>query len=146
MRKRRSPWAIVHFLIGLVCALVSVSTAAYATRVDDLIPIVLCGVPGLVLTVRAPIYGVSFGPAGLKYSGLLRARSYTWSEVERVEHAKAAGTLFSSDLPELVLADGRTDQLPLLAGYGFSSKANRRVESLVADMERARAAASPSPA
>ncbi|MFF2147436.1 hypothetical protein [Kitasatospora sp. NPDC058190] len=141
MQKRRSPWAIAYFLIGLVCVLISVSTAAYATRVDDLIPIVLAGIPGLVLTVRAPMCGASFGPAGLKYSGLLRARSYTWSEVERVECATVPGTLFSSDLPELVLADGKSDQLPLLAGYGWGSKANRRVESLVADMEEARAAA-----
>ncbi|MBO1414657.1 hypothetical protein [Streptomyces sp. FH025] len=126
-------------------ALISISTAAYATRVDDLIPIVLCGVPGLVLTVRAPMYGVSFGPAGLKYSGLLRGRSYTWSEIERVECATTPGTLFSSILPELVLADGKSDQLPLLAGYGFGSKVNKRVEALVADMERARAAVSPSP-
>ncbi|MFJ9839736.1 hypothetical protein ACIRYZ_04585 [Kitasatospora sp. NPDC101155] len=124
-----------------MCVLVSVSTAAYATRVDDLIPIVLTGIPGLVLTVRTPMYGVSFGPAGLTYSGLLRARSYTWSEVERVESATVPGTLFSSDLPELVLADGKSDQLPLLAGYGRGSKVNKRVESLVADMERARAAA-----
>ncbi len=141
MQKRRSPWAIVYFLIGLVCALTAVSTATYATRVDDLIPIVLTGIPGLVLTLRTPMYGVSFGPTGLRYSGLLRARSYTWSEVAKVEYATVPGTLFSSDLPELVLADGKSDQLPLLAGYGRGSKVNKRVESLVADLERARTAA-----
>ncbi|MFJ9771434.1 hypothetical protein ACIRVF_09330 [Kitasatospora sp. NPDC101157] len=140
-QKRRSPWVIAYFLIGLVCVLVAVSTAAYATRVDDLIPIVLTGVPGLALTLRAPMYGVSFGPTGLKYSGLLRARSYSWSEVEKVERATVPGTLFSSELPELALAGGRSDQLPLLAGYGRGSKVNKRVETLVADLERARAAA-----
>ncbi|MFD8708417.1 hypothetical protein ACFV1W_38545 [Kitasatospora sp. NPDC059648] len=58
-----------------------------------------------------------------------------------MEHATLPGTLFSSELPELVLSDDGSGQLPLLAGYGWGSKTNRRVESLVADMESARAAA-----
>ncbi|MFE3876793.1 hypothetical protein ACFXPX_20685 [Kitasatospora sp. NPDC059146] len=141
MQKRRSPWAVAYFLIGIVCALVAISTAAFANRVDDLIPIVLTGVPALFLTVRAPMYGVSFGPKGLKYSGLLRARSYEWSEIERVECATLPGTLLSSDLPALVLVGGKSDQLPMLAGYGSGSTVNRRVEALVADIEKVRAAA-----
>ncbi|MFF3004165.1 hypothetical protein ACFVTF_15320 [Kitasatospora sp. NPDC057940] len=141
MQKRRSPWALAYFLIGLVCALIAASSAAFSTRVDDLIPIVLAGVPGLVLTLRSPVYGVSFGADGVKYCGLLRARSYAWSEVREVRSATVPGTLFSSGLPELVLADGKSDQLPLLAGYGWGTKANRRVEDLVAELERARASA-----
>lgn len=59
MQKRRSPWALAYFLIGLVCALIAASSAAFFTRVDDLMPIVLAGVPGLVLTLRSPVHGVS---------------------------------------------------------------------------------------
>ncbi|MER6303223.1 hypothetical protein ABT247_27190 [Kitasatospora sp. NPDC001539] len=144
MQKRRSPWVVVHLLIGLVLVLVSVSSAAFASRVDDLIPIVLTGIPGLVLVIRAPMFGVSFGAAGVTYSGLLRARSYTWQEVEAVRSATVSGTLFSSDVPELVLTDGNSDQLSLLAGYGRGEKVNERVRSLVADLEKARTAALPS--
>lgn len=43
MRKRRTPWAIVHLLVGLLCLLTSVSVAASSTKVDELIPIVLFG-------------------------------------------------------------------------------------------------------
>ncbi|WP_327674819.1 hypothetical protein [Kitasatospora sp. NBC_00458] len=144
MRKRRTPWALAYLLIGLVCLLIAVSVAASATRVDELIPIVLAGVPGLVLTIRAPMYGVSFGDAGVKYSGLLNSRSYTWSEVREVRSAVVSGTLFSSDVPELVLASGRTDQLPVLAGYGWGAETNLRVEQLVAELEKARTSAVPS--
>ncbi|MFF4381141.1 hypothetical protein [Kitasatospora sp. NPDC001547] len=64
MRKRRNPWALAYLLAGLLLLLVAVAVAATAARADDLVPIVLTGVPGLVLTVRAPMYGVSFGGAG----------------------------------------------------------------------------------
>lgn len=144
MQKRRNPWAIVYFLIGLGCLLCTVSVAAYASRVDDLIPLLAFGVPGLVLTVRAPMSGVAFGGTGVKYSGLLRSRSRTWSEIREVRPAVVSGTLLSSDLPELHLASGETDQLPLLAGYRFGNTPNRRVERLVAALEEARlSAASP---
>lgn len=75
MQKRRSPWALAYFPIGLVCALIAASSAAFFTRVDDLMPIVLAGVPGLVLTLRSPVHGVSFGADSVKYCGLLRARA-----------------------------------------------------------------------
>ncbi|MFJ9446269.1 hypothetical protein ACIRRH_31080 [Kitasatospora sp. NPDC101235] len=143
MRKRRNPWALAYLLIGLVCLLIAVAVAADATRVDDLIPIVLGGVPGLVLTVRAPMFGVSFGDAGVKYSGLLNSRSYTWSEIQEVRPAVVSGTLFSSDVPELLLASGKIDQLPMLAGYGWGNTPNRRVEQLVTELEEARLSAPP---
>lgn len=72
----------------------------------------------LVLTLRTPVYGASFGADGVKYSGLLRAHSSSWPEVQAVKCATVSGTLFSSDVPELVLA-----------------------ASLVADIEKARASA-----
>ncbi|MFG2910299.1 hypothetical protein ACGF13_35275 [Kitasatospora sp. NPDC048286] len=141
MHKRYNPWALVYFLIGLVLLLVGVSGVAYATRLDDLIPILGAGVPGLVLTVRAPIYGVAFGDAGVKYSGLLKSRSYTWPEIQEVRPAVVTGTLFSSDVPELLLASGNIDQLSMLAGYGWGNTPNRRVEQLVAELEKARLSA-----
>lgn len=143
MQKRRNPWALAYLLVGLVCLLIAAGGVANATRVDDLIPIVLCGAPGLVLTVRAPMFGVSCGNAGVKYSGLLNSRSYTWSEIQEVRSAVVSGTLFSSALPELLLTSGGTDQLPMLAGYGATSRPNRRVEHLVTELEEARAFAFP---
>ncbi|CAN3979932.1 hypothetical protein KPATCC21470_2568 [Kitasatospora purpeofusca] len=144
MRKRRTPWAIVYLLVGLLCLLTSVSVAASSTKVDELIPIVLFGVPGLVLTFRAPMFGVSFGASGVKYSGLLKSRSYAWSEVQEVKCAVVTGTLFSSDLPELVLVSGKVDQLPMVAGYGAGGRTpNKRVERLVTELEATRTSALP---
>lgn len=95
----------------------------------------------MVLTIRAPIFGVSFGERGVQYSGLLRGRSYTWPEIQEVRSAVVPGTLFSADVPELALASGGTDQLPMLAGYGWGRKTNKRVGRIVTRMERARIAA-----
>ncbi|MFF2660296.1 hypothetical protein ACFVUH_23440 [Kitasatospora sp. NPDC058032] len=142
MRKRRTPWAVLYGLIGAVFLLIAVSMTAFFARVDDLIPIVLCGVPGLVLTFRAPIFGVSFGSAGVKYSGLLVSRSYAWSEIEEVRSVVVSGTLLSSSLPELVLTSGKAQQMPMLAGYAGDDARNGRVERLVADLDRARTGAS----
>ncbi|MFF2745744.1 hypothetical protein ACFVVA_09390 [Kitasatospora sp. NPDC058048] len=141
MRKRRNPWALAYFLVGLVFLLIAVAVAATATRVDDLIPIVLGGVPGLMLTIRAPMYGVAFGDTGLKYSGLLNSRSYTWAEIQEVRSAVVSGTLFSSTVPELLLISGKIDQFPMLAGYGSGNTPNQRIEQLVAELEEARSSA-----
>ncbi|WP_328957392.1 hypothetical protein [Kitasatospora purpeofusca] len=144
MQKRRTPWAIAYLLVGLVCLLTAVSVAASSTRVDDLIPIAIFGVPGLVLTFRAPMFGVSFGASGVKCSGLLNSRSYAWSEVQEVKYAVVTGTVFSANVPELVLASGKIDQLSILAGYGAGGNAqNARVEQLVTELETARTSALP---
>ncbi|MCG6500003.1 hypothetical protein [Kitasatospora sp. A2-31] len=121
--------------------MIAASVAADSTRADDLIPLVLTGVPGAVLTVRAPMSGVSFGAAGVKYSGLLTSRSYPWSEVAGVKSAVVSGTLFSSDVPELALASGKGDQLSMLAGYGWGRRRNGRVARLVDELATARTSA-----
>ncbi|MFJ6772109.1 hypothetical protein ACIQOV_14280 [Kitasatospora sp. NPDC091257] len=128
-----------------MCLLIAVAGVASTTRVDDLTPICLTGVPGLMLTIRAPMYGVAFGDTGLKYSGLLNSRSYTWSGIQEVRPAVVSGTLFSSTVPELLLASGKTDRLPMLAGYGSGNTPNQRIEQLVAELEEARSSALSSP-
>ncbi|MFJ2781016.1 hypothetical protein [Kitasatospora sp. NPDC087315] len=146
-RKRRTAWSLTYFLLGGVCLLIAVvmatglATKRVARGVEHLIPVLILGVPGAVLTFRAPVFGVSYGPAGVKYSGLLRARSYVWADIREVRVAVLEGTVYSSDVPELVLASGGTDQLHMLAGHG-SGGTNRRVKRLVAELEAARAAAS----
>uniref|UniRef100_UPI002F906AF8 hypothetical protein n=2 Tax=unclassified Kitasatospora TaxID=2633591 RepID=UPI002F906AF8 len=145
MRKRRNPSALAYLTIGLMCLLIAVAGVASTTRVDDLTPICLTGVPGLMLTIRAPMYGVAFGDTGLKYSGLLNSRSYTWSGIQEVRPAVVSGTLFSSTVPELLLASGKTDRLPMLAGYGSGNTPNQRIEQLVAELEEARSSALSSP-
>ena len=87
------------------------------------------------------MFGVSYGPAGVKYSGLLRTRSYVWADIREVRVAVLEGRVYSSDVPELVLASGGTDQLHMLAGHG-SGRTNKRVKRLVAELETARVAAS----
>ncbi|MFB7670153.1 hypothetical protein ACFC26_01945 [Kitasatospora purpeofusca] len=144
MLKRRTPWAIAYLLVGLVCLLTAAAVAASSTRVDDLVPIAVFGVPGLVLTIRAPMFGVSFGAPGVKYSGLLKSRSYAWSEVQEVKCAVVTGTVFSSDVPELVLVSGKVDQLAMVAGYGAAGNTpNKRVERLVSELEATRASVLP---
>ncbi|WP_380281925.1 hypothetical protein [Kitasatospora purpeofusca] len=146
-RKRRTAWSLTYFLLGGVCLLIAVvmatglATTTLARGVEVLIPVLILGVPGAVLTFRAPVFGVSYGPAGVRYSGLLRARSYVWADIREVRVAVLEGTVYSSDVPELVLASGGTDQLLMLAGHG-SGLTNRRVKRLVAELEAARAAAS----
>ncbi|MFE4512956.1 hypothetical protein ACFRMQ_01995 [Kitasatospora sp. NPDC056783] len=151
MRTRRTPWSLVYFPTGAVLLLVAavmavgVVKAAAAGQVVSpllgLIPIVLLGVPGVLLTFRAPVFGVSYGSAGLRYSGLLGARSHAWADVREVRVAVLPGRFRSSDVPELVLASGGTDQLSMLSGPG-SGRTNKRVVRLVAELEAARAAAS----
>lgn len=106
-----------------------------------LLPAVILGVPGVVLTFRAPVFGVRYGPDGLRYSGLLNARSHAWTDIREVRVAVVSGTVYSSDIPELVLASGGTDQLHMLSGHSFGRARNRRVVRLVAELEAARAAA-----
>ncbi|MFF9573130.1 hypothetical protein [Streptomyces sp. NPDC014685] len=153
MRKRKrcaGGSSITYFLLGGACLLVAVvmvtGMAAKGIRIwaenpEYLIPILILGVPGAVLTFRAPVFGVSYGPTGLKYSGLLRSRSYAWADIREVQVAVLEGRVYSSDVPELVLASGGTDQLHMLAGHS-SGRTNKRVKRLVAELEAARAAAS----
>ncbi|MBD0672720.1 hypothetical protein [Streptomyces sp. CBMA156] len=153
MRKRRRPTAssLTYFLLGGACLLIAVVIATgvaarMATTGDvrgarHLVPVLILGVPGAVLTFRAPVFGVSYGPAGVKYSGLLGARSYAWADIREVRVAVLRGTVYSSDVPELVLASGGTDQLHMLAGHS-SGRANKRVKRLVAELEAARTTAS----
>ncbi|MGW1177806.1 hypothetical protein ACWD4P_29290 [Kitasatospora sp. NPDC002543] len=68
-----------------------------------LVLVLVMGAVGAVLTVRAPVFGISYGPAGVTYSGLLRARSYAWADIREVRVAVQTGRVYSSDVPELVL-------------------------------------------
>ncbi|MFB7917947.1 hypothetical protein [Streptomyces sp. NPDC056061] len=142
MRKSRPPWAIGYFLMGSVCLLIAVVMTVGMRHVVSLIPIVVLGVPGAVLTFRAPVFSVSYGPAGVRYSGLLGVRSYAWADVLEVRVAVLSGNVYSSDVPELVLASGGTDQLLMLGGHSWGRARNRRVVRLVARLEAARVAAS----
>ncbi|MER5351906.1 hypothetical protein ABT093_16450 [Kitasatospora sp. NPDC002551] len=146
-RKRRTAGSLTYFLLGGACLLIAVviatgwATTKAARGVGPLVPVLVLGVPGAVLTVRAPVFGVSYGPAGLKYSGLLGARSYGWADIREVRVAVLQGKVYSSDVPELVLASGATDQLYMLSGHS-SGGTNKRVGRLVAELEAARTAAS----
>ncbi|MEL5957316.1 hypothetical protein AADR41_21550 [Streptomyces sp. CLV115] len=142
MRKRRPLGAISYFLMGGACLLLAVIMAAGVSRVVHVIPVVILGVPGAVLTFRSPVFGVRYGPDGLRYSGLLNARSHAWADIREVRVAVLASTVYSSDVPELVLVSGGTDQLHMLSGHSFGRARNKRVVRLVAELEAARAAAS----
>lgn len=142
MQKRRPLGAIGYFLMGGACLLIAVVLAMGVRHVVHLLPVVILGVPGVVLTFRAPVFGVRHGPDGLRYSGLLNARSHAWTDIREVRVAVVSGTVYSSDVPELVLASGGTDQLYMLSGHSFGRTRNRRVVRLVAELEAARAAAS----
>lgn len=149
-RKMRTAWSITYILLGGACLLVTVVMASGLAakwvregveHPEHLIVLLVLGAPGAVLTFRAPVFGVSYGPAGLKYSGLLTSRSYTWADVREVRVAVLEGRVHSSDVPELVLASGGTDQLHMLAGHS-SGRTNKRVRRQVAELDAARAAAS----
>ncbi|MFI8817319.1 MULTISPECIES: hypothetical protein [unclassified Streptomyces] len=142
MRKRRPLGATGYFLMGGACLLIAVVLAMGARHVVHLLPVVILGVPGVVLTFRAPVFGVRYGPDGLRYSGLLNARSHAWTDNREVRLAVVSGAVYSSDVPELVLASGGADQLHMLSGHSFGRARNRRVVRLVAELEAARAAAS----
>ncbi|MER6365751.1 hypothetical protein [Kitasatospora sp. NPDC001527] len=149
-RTRRTAWSITYFLLGGACLLVAVMMAMGLAakwaregveHPEYLIVLLILGAPGVVLTFRAPVFGVSYGPTGLKYSGLLGSRSYVWADIREVRVAVLEGTVYSSDVPELVLASGGTDQLHMLAGHG-SGCTNKRVKRQVAELEAARTDAS----
>ncbi|MFD7069990.1 hypothetical protein ACFV97_22490 [Streptomyces sp. NPDC059913] len=145
MRKRRGLWPLVYFLMGCAClpvAVVMVMGTIASRNVAGLIPVVALGFPGVVLTFRAPVFGVRFGPDGLRYSGLLNARSHAWADIREVRVTVLKGSVYWSDVPELVLASGGTDQLYMLSGHSFGKNRNKRVARLVAELEAARAAAS----
>ncbi|WP_335934499.1 hypothetical protein [Streptomyces sp. PTD5-9] len=129
----------------LLAVVMAMGVVAMGVRgVVGLLPVVVLGVPGVVLTFRAPVFGVRYGPDGLRYSGLLNARSHAWADIREVRVAVLPSTVYSSDVPELVLASGGTDQLHMLSGHSFGRARNRRVVRLVAELEAARAAASAS--
>lgn len=142
---------LVYFPLGGACLLVAAAMAAGVVAVaaegrvvdalQGLIPMVVLGAPGVVLTFRSPLFGVSYGPSGLRYAGLLNARSHAWADIREVRIAVLRGRVHTSDVPELVLASGGTDRLYMLAGHS-SGRTNRRVARLVAELEAARAAAS----
>ncbi|MFE7632866.1 hypothetical protein ACFU7Z_02510 [Kitasatospora sp. NPDC057518] len=146
-RTRRTAWSLTYFLLGGACLLIAVVmatglvTTGAARGLGPLVPVLILGIPGAVLTFRAPVFGVSYGPAGVKYSGLLGARSYAWADIREVRVAVLEGRVYTSDVPELVLASGGTDPLYMLAGHS-SGRTNKRVKRLVAELEAARAAAS----
>ncbi|MER8236341.1 hypothetical protein [Streptomyces sp. NPDC094049] len=141
MRNRRpTPWVVVYFLEGCACLLVAGVMAAGAHRVIHLVPVLVLGAPGAVLVCRAPVFGVRFGPSGVRYSGLLGSRSYLWADIREVRPAVLPSTVYSSDVPELVLVSGGTDQLLMLGGHSWGRARNRRVVRLVAELEAARAA------
>ncbi|MEV8454181.1 PH domain-containing protein [Streptomyces sp. NPDC052095] len=145
MRKRRGLRPLLYFLTGCVClplTVVMVVGTIASRNVAGLLPVVALGFPGVVLTFRAPVFGVRFGPDGLRYSGLLNARSYAWADIREVRVAVLQSTVHWSDVPELVLASGGTDQLHMLSGHSFGKDRNKRVARLVAELEAARAAAS----
>ncbi|KDN81510.1 PH domain-containing protein [Kitasatospora cheerisanensis] len=142
MRKRRTGWSITYFLLGVPCLLVAVTLASGVSRLTHLIPVVILGVPGAVMTFRAPFFSVSYGPQGVKYVGLFGSRSHAWADVREVRLTVLKGNVYSSDVPELVLASGRTDLFHMMAGHSAGRTRNRRVERLVTDLEAARAAAS----
>ncbi|MFE2290541.1 hypothetical protein [Streptomyces sp. NPDC059452] len=141
-RKRRTLWAPGYFLMGCACLFVAGVMAVGARSVVHLIPVVVVGVPGALLTLRAPGLGVSYGPAGVRYSGLFGARSHAWKDIREVRVAVLPSTVYSSDVPELVLASGGTDQLLMLGGHSWGRTRNRRITRLVAELEAARVAAS----
>ncbi|WP_164837651.1 hypothetical protein [Streptomyces sp. B27] len=128
MRTRRTAWALGYFLMGVACLLVAGVMAAGADRLVHLIPVVIVGVPGVLLTLRAPGLGVSYGPAGVQYSGLFGTRTHAWADIREVRVAVVPGKVYSSDVPELVLAFGGTDQLLMLratAGAGSGTGGSR---------------------
>ncbi|MGY3061531.1 hypothetical protein ACVWZD_005829 [Streptomyces sp. TE3672] len=67
--------------------------------------------------------------------------SHAWVDIWEVRVAVLPSTVYSSDVPELVLAGG-TDQLHMLSDHSFGRARNKRVVRLVAELEAARAAAS----
>ncbi|MER5500901.1 MULTISPECIES: hypothetical protein [unclassified Streptomyces] len=142
MRKRRPLSAIGYFLMGSACLLVAVVMAAGVRDVVSLVPIVILGVPGVMLTFRAPVFSVSYGPAGVRYTGMFGTRSHAWADVLEVRVAVLSGKVYQSDVPELVLASGGTDQLLMMGGHSWGRARNRRVVRLVAQLEAARVAAS----
>ncbi|MET9348388.1 hypothetical protein [Streptomyces termitum] len=142
MRKRRPPSAFGYFLAGVVCLLLAVLMAFGAGKVVGPVVLLLLGVPSALLAVRAPTFAVSYGPAGVGYVGLFGSRFHPWSEVREVRVAVLTGAIYSSDVPELVLTSGTTDQLLMLSGQSWGRIRNRRVARLVTELEAARTAAS----
>ncbi|MFF8613287.1 hypothetical protein [Streptomyces sp. NPDC015350] len=142
MRKRRPLSAIGYFLMGSACLLIAAVMAAGVRNVVSLVPIVILGVPGVMLTFRAPVFSVSYGSTGVRYTGMFGTRSHAWADVLEVRVAVLPGKVYQSDVPELVLASGGTDQLLMMGGHSWGRARNRRVVRLVAQLETARVAAS----
>ncbi|MER5351879.1 hypothetical protein ABT093_16315 [Kitasatospora sp. NPDC002551] len=97
-----------------------------------------------VLAAAREELGSALGSSGSPLLGvavLLGSRSYVWADIREVRVAVLEGTVYSSDVPELVLASGGTDQLHMLAGHG-SGCTNKRVKRQVAELEAARTDAS----
>ncbi|WP_188268528.1 MULTISPECIES: PH domain-containing protein [unclassified Streptomyces] len=147
MRKKHPLGAIVYFVMGGALLLIAVLMVAGALHgyLPALIPALLFGPPGALLTFRAPLFGVSCGPAGVTYTGLLGRRTFPWADVREVRLVVLPARIYQSDAPELVLASGGTYPLLMLSGHSWGQSRNRGVVRLVAALEAARVAAASAP-
>ncbi|MEV6976778.1 hypothetical protein [Kitasatospora sp. NPDC093806] len=119
---------VPQFLIGLIALFTGVAIAAQASRVDELIPILIFGLPGLWLVIRCPVAGVYCTSEGVVYRGIMKTVRTGWADVVGVETATTSSPAATAYFPRLRLSSGGEVDLMSVAGYGMK---NTRVEEVI---------------
>ncbi len=134
-QKISSPWLVFHFGAGVLLVFVAIAILLTASRIDDLIPIIIFGLPGAWLVFRVPVCGVYIDSSGVVYKGLLvRSRAASWAEVRGVSKGVVGGELAPSYFPVIELDSEKTIELMVIAGYGVD---NERIGDAIASLDRA---------
>lgn len=138
----RSPWLFLGWLLGFFGLFVGLSALTVVSVPSDFIPVLVFLVPGVWATAVIPFSGVRISEAGIRYRGLMKFRSLRWEDVAAVTVGiHSQGSLLTSVVPVVELAQGEKVELTILAGYARISGAHnrrvvRQVEALEAMRER----------
>jgi hypothetical protein len=119
----RSPWRFAAVgLGGLMCVI------GLAVAPDHAVTGAVYLSVGILGGARGLLCGVRIVPKGLIHRGVLSRRSIPWGEIVDINTAAADGSVTPSNMPMVVLADGRSVGLTCLAGHATSATGNSRVQ------------------
>jgi len=119
-------WSVVSAGLSLLWLFVALSYFAAPTfGIDELVFVVVLGLPAAWCTLRAPLMRVVLQPDVLVHHGLLRTRRYARRAIAEVSAADTGNITGSGQAPQLVLVTGRTVTLGCLSSYGEARTATR---------------------
>ncbi|MYW06738.1 PH domain-containing protein, partial [Streptomyces sp. SID3343] len=119
----RSPWRFAVVGLGLLMCLIGLATASAHTLTGA-----IYFATGAVGVVQGLLCGVRILPKGLVHRGVVSRRTIRWDDIVDINTGAAEGSVTPSNMPKVILADGRTVGLSCLAGHATSATRDSRVQ------------------